>query len=141
MPILTVTADNGANQKILRQLKKDGLIEFHYINLEDAIIKYYEKNIPAFFMLDVSTLNGSDTLAPEDDIAGLEEELRRIIGGGRQNHQDRRQLLGHYCSGNDIFVSEDRDDILDNKEHLAKLGIIVMSPQELNGFARKRVSQ
>lgn len=128
---LRVTADSSANKKILKALKAEGLITVDYINIENAKKdRVQSENIPAFFMLGVSQLDSGDILG-SDGTDSLHNEVRKLLGGGRQNYEDRRQLLGHYHSGNDVFVTGDRGDILKNREALKTLGITVVSSDEL----------
>lgn len=142
---LKITADTGANRTILKQLRGEGLIEFAYINLENAKLNvansvrgWNGNNYPAFFTLNVSTLDGMDVLATPD-IIGVEKDLISILGGKQQNLGDRRQLLGHYYSGNDIFVTGDKGDILNNKDRLSLIGIIVVANDELRDYINKRI--
>jgi hypothetical protein len=134
--IIRVTADSGANKKILKQLSKDGLASIDYINLENARVeRQYEENIPATFILDVSRLDGGDVLGGNGE-TNMWNKLKTLLGGREQNLGDRRQLLGHFDSGNDIFVTEDKRDILSHKKELESLGIVVMSTQELDYYIR-----
>ncbi len=137
---LKVTADTSADRKLLKKLRADGLIEFNYINLENAKINIAKKirgwsddNKPAFAVYNVSTYGGGDVYAPASAL-DIARELKRILGGGKQNLEDRRQLLGHYYSRNDIFVTGDRDDIFNNREALAQIGINVLFNNELESF-------
>ena len=141
--LLRVTADTSADRKLLNNLKAKGLIDFTYMNLENAKQNVAEgargwndDNIPAFLTLDVSTFADGDVFAPSD-APGVEQELVRILGGKRQNLMDRRQLLGHYYSGNDVFVTGDKDDIFNNKDTLAAIGIIVLFNDEIEEYAEK----
>lgn len=137
---LKITADTSANRKLLKRLEMEGIVEFTYINLENAKLNavsgirgWGDDNYPAFFTLGVSTLGGGDVLGPSD-IPDIEKELVSILGGKRQNLGDRRQLLGHFYSGNDVFVTGDKGDISNNKEELARVGIIVLSNDELEDY-------
>lgn len=143
---LRVTADNSANRRLLKRLKEAGLIEFNYNNLEDARKNVEESksgwrdtNNPAFLTLDISNLDDADVLAPKS-APDMEKRLRSILGGGKHNLEDRRHLIGHFYSGNDVFVTGDKDDISSKKQELAALGIIVLHNDELESYIASRVA-
>lgn len=140
---LKITADTSADRKLLKKLKAKGLIEFTYMNLENAKQNvaagtrgWSDDNIPAFFTLNESTFADGDVLAPSNAL-NIEKELVRILGAKKQNLADRRQLLGHYYSGNDVFVTGDKGDISSNKDALAVIGIVVLFNDEIEEYAEK----
>ena len=140
---LKVTADTSADRKLLKKLRGQGLLEFTYINLENAkdnvgrgVPGWSDDNHPAIFTLNSSGFMDGDVLGPSDS-PGIESKLRAILGGKRQNLMDRRQLLAHFYSDNDVFVTGDKGDISDNKEELSLVGITVLSNGELLEYIEK----
>src|SRR5690606_13479215 len=120
-----------------RKLRDQGFIEFNYINLENAkdnvdggVSGWGDSNHPAIFTFNSSSFMDGDVLGPSD-APDIEGGLKNILGSKRHNLMDRRQLLAHYYSGNDIFVTGDKGDISNNKDELALIGISVLSNSDL----------
>ncbi len=127
--VLHVTADSSANQKILKRLQREGYIKIHFVNMENAMENPIIKDkVPAGFTIGVSLIGGEDVIV-DDDSANIYKQVRDLIG--KYNYQDARQLEAHFRSGNDVFISGDKDDILNHKKKLKNMGITVMSPEEL----------
>lgn len=121
--------------KKLRSLQQSGLIKIVFVNMENAKenTKISEK-ISAGFTVGVSCLDGKDVIVNEAS-SKIYDSIRELIG--RNNYQDARQLEAHFRSGNNIFVSEDKNDILTYKNELKEMGILVMSPDELEEYVKE----
>lgn len=134
--VLLVTADSNANEKILKELVYEGLIEYSFANLEKGLDKKNKKrpNEPAFFTLNISTLDGDDILA-SDEIYDISAKLQLVLG--KINWKDRRQLESHYYSNNEVFVTDD-NDMLCCRGKLSKLGFNIMTTNELVQYVRRR---
>lgn len=142
----TITADSSANIPLLKKLEKEGIVKYYFINLENAKEnalngrKGWENNIPAVAVLDVSTLNGGDVLGSSDE-GEIWNELKKVLGGGRSNLNDRRQLSNHFYSRHDIFVTGDKGDIIYHAKRLAELGMVVLHNDQLEEYVRKPMTK
>ena len=124
-----VTADSGANLKLLRALERQGLITLTAVNLENGKQNRVSDKIGPIAVWGKCKWGDGSVWGSDDNIY---QQVLSIVGVN--NYQDARHLEAHYRSGNDIFVTEDNDDILSKKDTLLELGIRVMSPEELKAF-------
>lgn len=105
--MITITRDSNVNMKILGYLKTEGFIKIFDVDIEDVpnkTLKTAPIAVFGYLELDKSVL--SDRHNEYDDI-------RKIIG--KSNIGDAIKIEGHIRSGNDYFVTEDRDDILSHR--------------------------
>jgi hypothetical protein len=96
---------------------------------------------PGLFRLDVSTLDGSDVLASDDE-EPMDGQLRTILGPSlhdtsalmpdrvAKSFSDIDHLLAHWRSGADQFVTLDYKTILHKQTDLAAIGDTVCRPTE-----------
>lgn len=101
------------------------------------------------FRLDVSTLDGDDFLG-DDEIIAIKNELTQLLSPNGLNSSDKSysnrindidHLIGHYQSGNDVFITDD-GGILNKAEGLRNLlGITVMSPSDFATYARNQIQE
>ncbi len=122
--IIKVTADSGASLRKLREVKN--VVVVSAVDLENGKYNKIKPKIGPVGVWGVSKWGDGSVWAGNDCIF---DDILKIVG--KNNIQDARQLEAHHRSGNDVFVSEDRDDILSKRDELKVLGIIVMSPTEL----------
>lgn len=94
--------------------------------------------IGGLFRLDASRLGGKDTLASEDEVE-LETRLKTALFPGLTNTDKRfgkkiadvDHLLAHKLRGRDVFVTDDKEDILRRRDVLRdEFDIVVMMPTE-----------
>ncbi len=127
---LSVTADSGANLKLLRKLERQGFIMITAVNLENGKQNRVSDKIGPVGVWGKSKWGDGSVYASEDNIYA-----RVLSVVGKDNYQDARHLEAHYRSGNDIFVTEDAGDILSKKDALfERFGIRVMSPEDLKSL-------
>ncbi|HEU5377954.1 MAG TPA: hypothetical protein VFV38_21235 [Ktedonobacteraceae bacterium] len=127
---VSVTADSGANLKLLRRLERQGLIMITAVNLENGKHNKVSDKLGPVGVWGKSKWGDGSVYASEDNIYA---QVLRVVG--INNYQDARHLEAHYRSGNDIFITEDVDDILSKKDTLFKrFGIRVMSPEDLKAL-------
>ena len=93
------------------------------------------QQIGSVFVLGLSALGGGDMLADDEfpevmaQIEDLFNEQGRVRN--RPDWRDWQHVWGHYLKGRDVFLTWDRP-ILDAATELkAKLGIVVMKPEDL----------
>ena len=131
---VSVTADSGANLKLLRKLERQGLITITAVNLENGKQNKVSHKVGPVGVWGKSKWGDGSVYGSEDNIY---EQVLSVVGG--HNYQDARHLEAHYRSGNNIFVTEDLGDILSKKEALfEQLGIRVMSPEELKSVLSQK---
>jgi hypothetical protein len=125
---LTLTVDGNANQKLLRQLQKKGLVELHAMNIESMINnkKLKKKDMPLAVVDSPHSTIGNSVIAANDTI------WPKIAAAmTKDNHGDAMQLEGHIRSGRDVFVTDDRD-FLERRDKLKKqFGVTVKSTKEI----------
>ena len=116
-----MTADSGANLKLLRELERQGLITLTAVNLENGKQNRVSDKIGPVAEWGKFKWGDGSVWLSDDNIC-----KRALDIVGINNYQDARHLEAHHRSGNDIFVAED-GDILRKKEALfEQLGIRVM---------------
>ena len=127
---VSITADSGANLKLLKELECQGLITIAVVDLENGKHNNVSDKLGPVAVWGKFKWGDGSVWGSEDTIY---EQLLSTVGGN--NYQDARHLEAHYRSGNDIFVTEDYGDILSKKEALLEqFGIRVMSPEELKSL-------
>ncbi|SRR6266567_2608938 len=130
---VSVTADSGANLKLLRELERQGLITITVVDLENGKHNSVSDKLGPVGVWGKCKWGDGSVWGSEDNIY---KQVLSVVGG--HNYQDARHLEAHDRSGNDIFVTEDYDDILSKKEALfEQIGIRVMSPEELKSLLSK----
>jgi len=124
---LKITRDSGANVRVLKKLEAEGYIEIYDVMLENGRQnrKIQSKILPTgvygHSRFDECVYGGEE---------GKYSDIKNIVGS--KNIEDAMHLEAHLRNGHDIFVTEDKRDILSNRNDLEKhFGIIVFSPQEL----------
>ena len=135
-PQITVTRDSGCNVKTLKKLEARGLIQLVDVDMENGKENKKIKNkVAPVGVWDVSNWGDGSVWGNSTD--GKFDELKKIIG--KQHIQDIRQLEAHVRSKNEIFVTEDKDDILSKAKELKKIGITVLSPEALTEYCNTHI--
>lgn len=130
--MITVTADSGANLKLLKEIAAQKLIKVHVISLENGSGNKIKEKLAPVMVWDVSKWGDGSVMAAEDNVFN---EILEVVGNG--NVQDARHLEAHYRAGNDYFVTEDHDDIISKKNKLFdQFSIKVVTSDELDMLAR-----
>ena len=130
---VSVTADSGANLKLLRKLESQGLITIAFVDLENGKHNSVSDKLGPVGVWGKCNYDDGSVYGSEDS---KYEQILSIVGGN--NYQDARLLEAHYRSGNEIFVTEDAGDIVSKKDALfEQVGIRVMSPEELKSLLAK----
>lgn len=126
--VFSVTLDSGANLKLMRKLEREGRISIIVVDLENGKDNKVRKKVgPVGVWGHVKWGDGSAWGSK----GNIYSELLKITD--KQHIQDARHLEAHYRTGNDIFITEDKDDILSKSHELKKkFNIIVMSSNELH---------
>jgi hypothetical protein len=131
--VKSVTADSSADLKLLRKLRRQGLITITFVNLENGKHYSVSDKLGPVGVYGKSEWDDGSVWGSEDS---KYKQILSIVGG--DNYQDARLLEAHSGSGNDIFVTGDNDHILSNKDALLKqVGITVMSSEELKSYVAK----
>lgn len=126
----SITADSGANLKLLRELERQGLITITVVDLENGKHNRVSDKIGPVGVYGKCQWGDGSVYGDEGNIY---QRVLNIVGAN--NYQDARHLEAHYRSGNEIFVTEDAGDILSKKDTLLeKWGIRVMSPEDLKSL-------
>lgn len=136
-PVLKVTADSGANLKLLRKLEKQGFINITVVDLENGKGNKIKSKVGPVGVWGKFKWGDGSVWANKDSIY---QDVLAVVG--RLNYQDARQLEAHFRLQNHIFVTEDLGDILSNKTALKqKFGITVMSPVDLVSYIENRAGK
>lgn len=96
---------------------------------------------PGVFRLDVSRLDGPDTLGGDTDVF-YDSAIREILvpslrPDAADVHLERRiadvdHCLAHVRADNDVFVTGNTRDFTDSRrERLSQIGVVVMTPPEI----------
>jgi len=130
---IKITRDSGANVSLLKRLEKEGYVQIFDVMLEngreDKKVKNKIKPVGVW-----NHARWGECVWGGD---GNEyENILQVVG--KENIEDAMYLEAHLRSGNDYFVTEDKDDILSKKDKLLKqFGIKVVSPEELKKIVEK----
>ena len=126
---LKITRDSSANYKILKKLVEDNFIELYDVPLEENS-REYTKTKNKVLPIGVFGYSRFGESIFSDD-SSIYKRLVDLIG--KNNIKDCILLEAHYRNGNDYFVTEDKNDILNNKEILFSLfGIKVIHTEDLD---------
>jgi hypothetical protein len=128
MPKTSLTVDGNANQKLLRQLERQGFVEIHALNIESAIDnkRLKRKDMPLAVIGSPHSTIGNSIIAADDTIW---PDISAAMT--KDNHGDAMQLEGHIRSGRDIFVTDDKDFLERRGALREKFGVTVKSTQEI----------
>jgi hypothetical protein len=120
-----VGIDQGVNQKKLKQLQNAGIVLLYQAHdLEQRFKQVTQQRRP--FRLDVSRLDGLDTLADEKW-----QDMLRMFGAIRE--ADAEHLYACYLNGIEYFLTQDRTDFIagTRREQLeALLGVKIRTTEE-----------
>ena len=134
---VSITADSGANLKLLKGLERQGFITITVVNLENGKQNNVSDKIGPVGVWGKCAWGDGSVWGSEDSIY---KQVLSIVGGN--NYQDARHLEAHFRSGNDIFVTGDVGDILSKKDALfEQFRIRVMSSKELQSFLAPKTAE
>ena len=102
---IKVAIDQGANQRLLRPLQRQGLVELRQANHLEQTWPGLAQQQRKGFMLGHSRLDGSDVLADE-----RAREVERILGPDKR--LDVAHVYAAYLNGCEYFVTEDVADFI-----------------------------
>lgn len=92
------------------------------------------KGIGSVFRLDMSALGGGEMLGSEEflDVVSHIEEIfdKQGRASKRPDWRDWDHVHGHYLKGRDVFLTWDRPLLDATPELKAKLGIVVLRPED-----------
>jgi len=123
---IKVGIDQGADQKLLRPLQRQGLIQLVQANELEQPFRHVTKEKKGF-MLGHSKLGGPDELAKAEVVERLEEII------GLANRKDIGHIYACYINKCDYFVTENPDDFIygGRKEALESLlGVKIRRTEE-----------
>ena len=134
---ISVTLDSGANLKLMRRLQNKGFITITAVNVENGKENNVKDKIGPVGVWGHFKWEDGSVWGTEGNIY---KQALSIVGA--YNIQDARHLEAHNRSGNDIFVTEDKDDILNKASLISEsLGITVMSPSELENYIQANMKK
>lgn len=128
MPILTITVDANANQKLLRRLELEGHVELHAIKIENMIgnKKIKRKDLPIAVIDSPHATIGNSVIAANDT---RYNEISTAMT--KDNHGDALHLDGHIRSKRDVFVTDDNDFLLRRGALEEKFCISIKTSEEV----------
>jgi hypothetical protein len=132
MPI-KVAIDQGANQRVLRRLQDQGVVELRQANELEQTWRDVSQQGKGSMLVSAdgrsrSRLDGPDGLADEEVV----REIERIVGAGKW--ADVAHVYAAHLNGCEYFVTENPDDFIRDgrKEQLERLlGVKIRRTDEL----------